>query len=437
MQEQKHNGGIMKKSGLLLWVPALFLASCSMMPDWLGDQPAPKLTGERIAVFKLESTLKPDQAMENTPVTLPPVGTAEHLQLSGDLTSLTKISIGDGAGEGYSLGAAPLVAENVIYTLDAKGNVSAYETASGNKQLWRKNIASKKGKLFAGGGLAYVPGKLFITSGSDEIVALNSNDGQELWRKAVGNVMRAAPLALSDGLFVITIDNHLYAIDSRDGHIAWTHAGATESIGVFGSASPVFAAGLLVVPYSSGEIYGLNPSNGQEVWTGNLASTVMGSAATSLNDIDVSPVLSNGVIYAAGNTGTLYAISATTSERLWHQELGTIRGIWAAGAFIYVIGGNNEVICLQAKGGEVKWVAALPRYKNETSKEGRIILSGPVLAGEKLLVAASNGLLFALSPQDGKIIHQTSVPEGIMLPPVVASDHLYLLSNAAKLVIVH
>jgi outer membrane protein assembly factor BamB len=328
------------------------------------------------------------------------------------------------------------VGENAVYTLDTKGNVAAYETASGNKKLWHSNVSPEKGKQFAGGGLASTGDVLFVTMGSDEVVALNAKDGKEIWRRQVGNIVRAAALAAGGGVFVITIDNHLYAMDARDGRIVWTHAGAAESLGVFGAASPVATAKLLVAPYSSGEIYGLNPSTGEEVWVGNLGYNAMETAGTALNDIDVTPVVSNGVLYAAGNAGVLYAVNADSSKRLWHQELGSIRGIWPAGEFLYVVGGTNEVVCLQASTGNIRWVAQLPRYTDEAAKKGKIIISGPVLAGEKLLVSASNGVLFSLSPYDGKIVHETKVPEGVLQSPVVSGGNVYVLSNKAILAVV-
>lgn len=426
----------MKKYGLLAGLLVMFLSACSHLPSWVGDKPSPKLKGERISVFQLESVLKPDHNLEKLQVTLPVMGTSEHLQLTGNLKSISTFDIGKGTGGKYSLSAVPLIVDNAIYTLDAEGNVSAYEVAKGNKKLWKKNILLGEDKRVAGGGLAYASGKLFVTAGSEEVIALNSVDGQELWRRAVGNVVRAAPFAKSEGVFVTTIDNHLYAIDSRDGRIVWTHAGAKESIGVFGSASPLAAERLLIVPYSSGELYALYPATGEELWSGSLGYNAIRNAGVSLSDIDVAPVLSNGVLYAAGNAGVIYAIDVATSKRLWHQNIENIRGVWPAGDFLYVVGGDNEVICLHAQEGDIKWVAQLPRFKDEAKKKGRLVLSGPVLAGERLLVVESSGVLFSVSPYDGQIIEKTKLPKDIMLPPVIAQGNVYLLSNDAKLTVV-
>ncbi len=425
-----------RKTRALTLCSAMMLASCSLMPDWLGEPPAPKVEGERISVFKLESTLKPNHALEDVPVTLPAVGSFEHKELAADLTHSSRFSVGDGAS--YGLLAVPVVVDNVIYTLDARGKVSAHETGKGNKELWHHNVVKHKGKRkdFAGGGIAVMGEQLFVATGSDEIVALDRKEGKERWRKPLGNVVRATPLAISGGVFVITIDNHLYAIDARDGHVVWTHAGAVENIGVFGAASPVAAPRVLVAPYSSGEIYGLHPATGEEVWVGNLGYSALESSGTVLNDIDITPVVSGNVMYAAGNAGILYAVDADSSRRIWHQELSSVRGIWPAGDFIYVTAGANEVACLQAATGEVKWVVSLPRYKDADAKKGTILLSGPVLAGEQLLVPASNGVLFVLSPYDGTIKKQVNIPEGVTQPPVVEGGKIYLLSDAAIVTVI-
>lgn len=422
---------------LILLTSSICLASCSMMPDWFGDSPTPKLEGKRTAVFSLEGKIKPDAALDKTPVVIPAQGEAGHLRLASDISKHGEISIGEGTDEDYNLEAKPLIDGNTLYTLDAKGNVSAYMANIIQERLWKTNILTEKKKLFAGGGLAAAAGKLFVTVGSEEVVALDAASGKILWRRAVGNVLRTAPFAVSNALFVQTLDNHVYAIDSKDGRVVWSHAGALETLGIFGSASPTVAGNLLLVPYSSGELYALNPLSGQEIWSGNLTRNQMSNTGFSLNDIDAPLTVAGNTLYTAGNAGLLYAVNITTGQRLWYQETGTLRGLWAAGQFLFGISATNEVVCLQAKDGAIKWVMQLPGYKNEKQKKGPIVMSGPVLAGERLWIVASNGILYSLSPYDGKIIHKTKVPENITLPPVVAKEAMYLLNNKAKLVALH
>ena len=60
-------------------------------------------------------------------------------------------------------------------------------------------------------------------------------------------------------------------------------------------------------------------------------------------------------------------------------------------------------------------------------------MHGPVLAGDRLIVAGSNGALINVDPADGAFQTQTSAGGGVRFQPVVAGGTLYLLTDAGRL----
>jgi outer membrane protein assembly factor BamB len=67
------------------------------------------------------------------------------------------------------------------------------------------------------------------------------------------------------------------------------------------------------------------------------------------------------------------------------------------------------------------------------AKRGQIDYSGPVLAGNRLIVAGSNGVIVNVDPITGNFQSQTRVRAGVSLPPVVANSTLYILDDNATL----
>jgi outer membrane protein assembly factor BamB len=53
---------------------------------------------------------------------------------------------------------------------------------------------------------------------------------------------------------------------------------------------------------------------------------------------------------------------------------------------------------------------------------------------DRLLVTGSSGLAIALSPYDGGIIGKQTLPDSSHLPPVVANETIYILSDDARLI---
>jgi outer membrane protein assembly factor BamB len=431
----------------LLVVLALFISSCSKLPNWMGESEAPKLKGERISLLGNAASLKPASELEKVQITLPAPeeNTASKPNKSGHPALAEKISVqqkerpAEAAKETYIL-PAPIIAEGKLFLLDGRANVIALDAGDIRKILWKTALLKEKKKNYSiGGGLAYVAydkGMIFASTGHKEIIALQASDGKEVWRKPVSNVVRAAPSATNGKVTVITIDNYLYILNEADGSVFTTRAGVAESVGVFGSAAPITERGLLLVPQSSGELLGINAANGQEVWSANLTNR-SSSGSFPLNGLTMSPVVHGEAVYAVSNAGGLVALAPTSGIQLWEHEVPEIQAVWAAGDFLYATSQHNAVAAIRAQDGNIKWVTALPEFGDESKQKDKIIASQPVLAGGNIYVALSNGKLAVLSPMDGKIKQMISINEDVTQAPVVASGKLYLLSNEGEVEVLY
>ena len=58
---------------------------------------------------------------------------------------------------------------------------------------------------------------------------------------------------------------------------------------------------------------------------------------------------------------------------------------------MFVLTDDQKLLCVARTTGKIRWISQLPRYRNDKKKKGRIAWSGPVLAGDRLLVTGSEG----------------------------------------------
>jgi outer membrane protein assembly factor BamB len=75
----------------------------------------------------------------------------------------------------------------------------------------------------------------------------------------------------------------------------------------------------------------------------------------------------------------------------------------------------------------------LPQFEKPKAKKGDIEYSGPVLAGNRLILTSASGQVIQVDPATGNFQSQFSVGDRVSLPPVVAGSTLYVLDDAAKL----
>ena len=104
-----------------------------------------------------------------------------------------------------------------------------------------------------------------------------------------------------------------------------------------------------------------------------------------------------------------------------------------AGEIIYVLNTDNELICLSARDGRVRWIKALPRYKDEARKRDPIDWAGPVLAGDRLILAGSHDVALSVSPYTGEILGQSDLPDSVRIAPIAAQGTVIFLTDDGDL----
>src|SRR5690606_23931816 len=269
--------------------------------------------------------------------------------------------------------------------------VQAIEADTG-RRVWRVVLESREGDdvAISGGGIAFADGRVYATTGFADVIALDAASGREIWRRSLNGPIRAAPTIFKGRVFVITIANELHALDARDGRVLWNHIGITETAGLVGTASPAAEESVVIAGYSSGEVVALRIENGRVVWSDSLTALRRSDPVSTLAHIRGRPVIDRGRVIVVANSGRTVAIDLRTGTRLWERPVGSAFGPWVAGDFIYVLSNGGELICLARSNGAVRWVRQLQRYKDEKDREDPIFWSGPVLAGDRLLVGGSH-----------------------------------------------
>lgn len=430
---------------LAMLVALVSLAGCS---GWFGAPEDKALPGTRISVLALQRQLEPDPRLADLPVRLPrPKMNADwpqaggdashamhHLSAKGALEPLWRADIGEGSDDNTQLLSQPVITGGRVYTMDSEASVRAQNAATG-ELLWRRALKPKneeEGVL--GGGLAYAGGRLFATTGFGHVVALDAGSGKELWRRPMTGPMRAAPTVAGRRVFVITITNELHALDAETGRINWTHSALAETAGLLGAAAPAVAGSVVVAPFSSGEIVALRVENGRPLWSDSLTAVGRLDPISSMAHIRGRPVIDRGRVFVTSNSGRTVAIDLRTGTRLWERPIGAVHGPWVAGDFIYMLSNSGELVCLSRRTGGIRWVRQLQRFEDEEDREDPITWAGPVLAGDRLIIAGSNREIWSVSPYTGKLLGRITAPGPVYIAPAVANETVFLLTDKAELV---
>lgn len=442
-------------------VAASLVGGCGI----LGGREKPKTptVGERIPVLGGgETGVEVDPALAGVPITLPPAlpnaewtqpgGNAAksmgHLALGASPTRIWSAKAGRGSESRARLASAPVVAGGRVYTIDTLAVVRAFDADTG-APVWSAQVGSPQdrrggiswwngestgafGTLF-GGGVSFDGGRVYATSGIGDVAAFDAATGTEIWRVRPGGPLRGAPTIANDNVYVVSQDNQLFALNPADGSIRWNGSGTLETAGVFGAAAPAASQGTVVAGFSSGELTAYRYENGRVVWQDALARTSISTAVSSLSDIDAEPVIDAGRVFAIGQGGRMVALELNTGQRVWEINAAGISTPWVAGEWIFVVTDEAQLLAVARSTGKVKWMSQLPRWRDVEDKEGPLNWVGPVLAGDRLILANNRGQIVNVNPLDGTVLSTVETKMGISLPLVVANSTLYILHNDGTL----
>ena len=442
-----------KFSGFKLFVccvAPILLSNCGF--GFLGEkQKKVMIEGERKAIIAKQIKLIPDNSLSEISIQLPvPKENAnwpqrggiathalKHVQLGDAPERVWQSKIGEGGSESIALTAAPIVANGMVMTLDTAGKVRAFALKTG-ELLWETILKPEENAGIFGGGLGSGQNKIFISLGSGELIALNIQNGEELWRVSTRRALRSAPSYADGRVFVTTLDNMTFAFSASTGVSLWSHNGMIADAALLGAASPAIENNTIILAYSSGELYALQTNNGRIFWGDNLSVKRRGGGVVRISHLRGNPVIDENMVFATSHSGRLIALELKTGRRLWELPISSRVMPWVAGSYIYIVSTGRQVICLTKRDGRVKWITNLPEFLLKDSlplkREKTVVeYSEPVLAGDRLIIASSIGKIYSVSPYTGRILGETQVDGNIFIEPIVADKTLLLLDKQGNL----
>ena len=430
----------------------IILNSCGSVSNFFGGEDIDKdrIQGDRISILSLEKNLSSDPQLRDNRVVIPrpvmnsswpyPGGSIDNSlhNLVGPeyLNQTSKFNIAKGSSKNAFLLSSPIIVNEKIYSLGSDSKVKSYDLKT-KRKLWQKDMSVKKEKKKEGfgGGISYEKGTIFVTNGFGNVIALDANSGEEIWKINIRIPIRSAPIAFDNVVYVISHDNQVFALNSLNGEVLWNHRGILESASVLSSNSVSIDGGLVFVPYSSGEIYAIRTLNGSVAWTDSLSRTGSSTSLSEINSITARPVTDNGRMISISHAGRMISVDISSGERLWTLDISGTETPWVSGDWVFVLSTNSELVGVSRNAGKIKWVTQLDQYINEEKREDPIRWSGPVMISDKLFVISSHGVAAFISPQTGEIIETNKIPGSFFIAPVIVNGSIYLLNDSGDLII--
>ncbi|MEW9798912.1 outer membrane protein assembly factor BamB [Alteromonas sp. CYL-A6] len=400
-------GRVARTLGLALTL-SFTLSACTTIEDWFGDE-------EELEIRRL----KPIDA-----------------EFEAEVRWETDL---DDGVEGYFSRLRPVYAYEKLFVADRHGDVRALDPTNGDV-IWSQNFAifrdegymDSVSRLWRSGesarlaGLAAGDGKVFLGSENGAVIALSQENGELLWQASIpGEVL--APPALDEGILVVnTGAGTLFGFNAETGEELWRHESDTPPLTLRGISAPIASNGGAMVGTATGKLQVNILDSGVLAWETAIAKPSGATELERIVDIDTTPILYGGTVYAISYNGTLAAVELRSGRVIWQREYGAYQNLTMQGNRLFVVDTESHVYALDRRNGVELW-------SQSSLKKRSLTAALPV--GDHLVVGDNWGFVHWINAETGKIVARLDVggddeDDAIYVEPLKVGDDIVVVTRS-------
>ncbi|HEX2058728.1 MAG TPA: PQQ-binding-like beta-propeller repeat protein [Actinomycetota bacterium] len=305
--------------------------------------------------------------------------------LAPPLRKLWTTELGDGI-------SYPLVADGKVFVTLRAGEdygtaIYALDASTGTI-AWFRELA----QTYNWSNAAYDDGKVFVVTYDGTMLALDADDGRELWSTQLPDQwsFSSEPTA-ADG-FVYTGGSGnggtVYAVRQGDGTVAWR----TNTISGGDHSSPALAGNDVYVSYSGPQVYAFDRTSGAQRWRFHGCCTGGGGR---------TPVYHAGYLYVRSDGN--HVLDAATGERIGGFDATLAPAFSGTMGFFF---NGSKLVAREVPSGSVEW----------SFQGDGFLSSAPVVANGHVYVGSGLGHVYALERGSGQVAWRGKVGTGIVGP---------------------
>lgn len=350
-----------------------------------------------------------------------------------DVERVWRTKVGRGLGR-KQVRLLPLAIADRLYAADGYGLVVALDRFTG-KQIWSARVGEPQGRpfykfwdrrdpAFVTGGVGGGDGRILIGTTRGELIALAVGDGTELWRTEVSSEVLAPPASAAGAVFAQTADGRLVALEAADGSRRWAFDSQVPLLTLRGTATPLVVGELVFAGFGDGNVAAIAHANGAPVWQQRIMLPQGRTELDRLVDVDGTPVLAGGLLFAASYQGKLKAMRPNDGGAVWELEASTFLDLAEGYGQIYYVAANDEVAAVSQASAAVAWRQAGLKNRRLTS---------PLAYGNYIVVGDEEGYLHVLAQSDGRFVARRKLSAGLRTRPLQVDNTVYVLANDGQL----
>ncbi|KAA1261556.1 Outer membrane protein assembly factor BamB precursor [Rubripirellula obstinata] len=305
---------------------------------------------------------------------------------------------------GEAIEAAPAVSSGRVFVADVMGKVTAIDQQSGAK-IWSKD--------FGTGFIASpaVQGEVLVIGDFDgNVYAMSTDDGTLKWQTKTDGEINGSVTFYKDTVLAASQDGNLYCYKLNDGALKWTYETGDQI-----RCSPTVAGNRTFLGGCDAKLHIV------DLDTGKAASEPLPLGGPTGS----TPAVQGDQVFVPIMDGAVYAFDWKTQKQTWmHEDEETQQEYRNSPAVtdqvVILSSARKQVDALSIKTGKPLWRYTLRRRAD----------ASPVIAGQDVFIAGTDGRLVRLKTKDGSIAKWSFEIRGSFVAgPTIANQHLFIADD--------
>ena len=326
--------------------------------------------------------------------------------------------VGDGMGKA-GISMPPMFADGVIYTADAKGQLTAVGAEKGNK-IW-----TIKTKQAFSGGPAVGESLLVMGTLDGTVLAFDAADGSERWSARVSSEVLAVP-GISENIVVVRcIDGRVFGLDANTGTRVWIYDSSVPLLTLRGNTNILLRGSTVFVGYPDGTVAALQVADGTVMWSQSVVSPDGRTELERLADIGIQMVIVASDLIVSSYKKRIASLAADSGRLLWFKEIPSFTGVQVDRTNLAVSDLGGNLWLLDRRNGSTLWKI------DQLTNRG---LTLPAFYGDLVVVGDKEGYLHWINISDGAFVaREREGKKGFAGALLTVGTTLYVLTSKGTL----
>ena len=304
----------------------------------------------------------------------------------------------------------PVFKDGTAYSIDSNGYVSAIDLSNGDP-IWLYDL-----DMEVSSGLGFHDNKIFFGTNDGMYYGININKLASSYsifdtldfinilddtqidpdiKLQLKSEASSQAIGLDDLVFIKLDDGDTTAINTNNGEIEWNYKGRNVPLSMKGSGAIAILNNNIYVPRDDGNIISLQYSSGKLNWLVSISPRSGRNELESLRDVEISPVIDNGVLFIGSFQGNLIAIDTFSGNIIWSRPMSILSHMSIDNENLYVSDESGIIYAIDRYDGNTLWKTDFPE---------KIVSMQTFVTDQYIVSLSTKGHVIVLNKLDGKLL---------------------------------